>query len=63
MKTFNAEEFNKHPNQVYKEAAKSGFVRINHLHFQDKIFEITCRDRRDEPPFCDLKEREEQSST
>jgi len=52
MKTFNAEEFNKNPNKVYREADKTGSVRINHLHFRDKIFEITCRDRRNEPPYC-----------
>jgi len=49
MKTFNAEEFNKKPHIVYREADKNGSVRINHLHYKDRIFEITCRDRRQEP--------------
>jgi len=48
MKTFNAEEFNKHPHRVYREADKEGSVRINHSHYRDRIFELRARNRREE---------------
>jgi len=40
-----AEEFKKNPRRVYRAADKGGIVKINHDHYQDKVFELTARDR------------------
>lgn len=45
MKTVTAEEFNKKPNAVYREADRNGEVRINHAHYSDRIFVLISRER------------------
>ena len=45
MKTFTAEEFNKTPQKVYREADKNGPVMINHGQYGDVVFILTVRDR------------------
>jgi len=46
-KTVTAEEFRKAPQKVYEEAVK-GEVKINHLHYRDRIFTLTSRQRRED---------------
>lgn len=41
MKTFTAEEFNKHPAQVYREADKSGNAVIKHARYPDVVFVLS----------------------
>lgn len=50
IKTFHAEEWNKHPQKVYEAAARDGRVRISHMHYRDKIFELHCREKRTKLP-------------
>ncbi len=42
MKTFDADKFNKNPNQVYQEVALSGQAKIRHNNYQHIMFVITC---------------------
>jgi len=44
MKTFTAEEFNKKPLQVYREADKNGSVKITHSHYPDVVFVLTVKE-------------------
>jgi len=44
-KVFQAEEWNKNPQKVYQELVTTGKVIIEHGHYRDKIFELSCRDR------------------
>jgi len=44
MKTFTAEEFNKKPGQVYREADKHGSVKIKHAHYPDVVFVLTVKE-------------------
>jgi len=58
MKTVNAEEFNKNPLKIYREADLNNEVRINHLHYPDKIFVLSARKRRETEEDNDIgKER------
>lgn len=41
-----AEEFNKSPADAYRLSDKGYRVVINHDRYKDRIFELTCRDRR-----------------
>jgi len=45
MKTFTAEEFNKSPQKVYREADKNGCAIINHGQYHDIVFVLTSRER------------------
>lgn len=45
MKIFTAEEFNKSPKKVFREADKNGIVKINHNNYDDKVFYLESRDR------------------
>ena len=42
MKTFTAEELNKSPAQVYREADKNGSVQISHDRSPDVVFVLTA---------------------
>ena len=44
MKTFTAEDFNKHPARVYREADKKGSVKITHSHYPDVVFVLTVKE-------------------
>jgi len=44
MKTFTAEEFNKLPARVYREADKNGSVQITHTHYPDVVFVLTVKE-------------------
>ena len=52
MKTFTAEEFNKSPAQVYREADKNGSV-IKHSHYSDGFFLIKFVKTNRSPEFLD----------
>ncbi len=54
MKTFSAEEFNKNPYKVYREADRNGAAAINHLHYKDKVFVISTKERGEEHTQCPL---------
>jgi len=56
MKTFTAEEFNKSPQKVYREADKNGPVMINHGQYHDVVFVLTVRERQ---PLAETEENEE----
>lgn len=43
MKTFTAEELNKSPAQVYREADKNGSVQISHDRYPDMVFVLTAQ--------------------
>ena len=45
MKTFTAEEFNKSPAQVYREADKSGAVEIKHDRYPF-VFVLTVKEEK-----------------
>lgn len=45
MKTFNATELNKSAAKVFREADKSGSVKINHDRYPDKVFILEGRER------------------
>lgn len=49
-KAFNAEEFNKNPKAVYDEAQASGRVKIHHMRYAGKVFEIICRNQGENLP-------------
>jgi len=44
-KTFSAKQMHNSPRQVFREADKTGKVKINHDHYPDKVFELIARDR------------------
>ena len=44
MKTFTAEQFNKKPLQVYREADKHGKAEITHSHYPDVVFVLTVKE-------------------
>jgi hypothetical protein len=50
-----AEEFKKNPRRVYRAADKGEIVTVNHDHYQDKVFQLTARDRQ---PLADTEESE-----
>lgn len=41
-KTFTAEQFNKHPSQVYRAADRDGFVIIKNAQYSDRVFKLTA---------------------
>lgn len=45
MSTYTAEEFNKKPQEAYREADKGLPVKINHNRYPNVIFELTARER------------------
>ena len=44
MKTYSAEDFNKLPARVYREADKHGSVQIKHAHYPDVVFVLTVKE-------------------
>ena len=44
MKQYTAEEFNKKPLQVYREADKAGAVEITHKHYPNVVFVLTVKE-------------------
>lgn len=46
MDVFSAEQFNKHPRQVYRAADLNGEVRIDHDRYPDRVFVLTSRERK-----------------
>ena len=45
MSTYTAEEFNKKPQEAYRQADKGEPVKINHNRYPDVIFELKARER------------------
>jgi hypothetical protein len=45
MSTYTAEEFNKKPQEAYRQADKGEPVKINHNRYPDVIFELSARER------------------
>lgn len=48
MKTFTAVEMSNHPQKVYRAADKDGAVKINHGQYDDIVFILTSRKRRED---------------
>lgn len=45
MSTYTAEEFNKKPQEAYRQADKGEPVKINHNRYPNVIFELKARER------------------
>ena len=61
MSTYTAEEFNKKPQEAYRQADKGEPVKINHNRYPNVIFELKARERGIDssiPQELDIKEGE-----